>query len=139
MTPGFGNVTLLYPPSWELERSDSTSATFYSQISKTAIESGALTTPPDVTFDVLDNSSGFSIESFVNSYRNSWFTGYASVSSTTISGRPAVVLSDIDSVVPSEPTFAAFIALPTQQVLLLTGHFDAQDEFIKILQSLVIP
>lgn len=120
-TDGTLGFKLHYPPTWVLSEDSSSQQSFFSSSATDALANGDAVTPPDITFDVLDNSAGASLQQFVAGYQNGWFGRYGQLSNVNIGGHAALVADDSSDPIPRVPQLAIFIVIDTK-ILFITGH-----------------
>jgi hypothetical protein len=132
-------VGFSYPLNWTVSVLNSSTVGLFSPSSTDALRSGNVETSFDISVSVIGNSQGLSLENFVNSYQDGWFTNYAS--STAIGSRE-IIKDDSTDIAPATPVIAAFLQTglgcsPEIVVVTLTNPPNAQQraEFNAIVNS----
>ncbi|MEK7586400.1 MAG: hypothetical protein AAB453_00850 [Patescibacteria group bacterium] len=93
--------------------------------------------PPAFRIQILDNLSKQSLDDFFKTYREGWYSRYASTTSVKVDGHPAIYANDL-SVLPSlQPSPAAFISV-SNFIVYVSSLYRTESEFLPILSSLDI-
>jgi hypothetical protein len=131
---GGGLIAVKFPPQWTIV-SNLLNLVLYSPEAIGAINSGDVTTPPDITITVLENSSGLQPLAFVGSYRIGWYSVYAQKLQTVVNGHSALIVNDLSSAIPHKPEVAAFVVVGSKMIIV-TGHEDNYSYFVTIVSSI---
>jgi|ERR1051326_8300208 hypothetical protein len=124
------------PSGWIITEENQNGKNLYSPSTVTALINGDLETSPDMNILLLDNPTGLSLDDFLLTYLDGWYSFYKEKTASNINGREALILSDLSAENSHRPQFAAFIK-DDQKILLVTSDGDAQQQFNDLLSSLV--
>lgn len=128
-----GGYSFSYPADWNLSVKPTGGENLYRPESQDNLSAPSHYTPPSMATRVLHKSPDISITSFVSSWRNGWYAGYAEVTPISVGGKEAVLCNDLPSISFREPPLAAFVDMGNS-VLLLMGTTD-KETFLDILRT----
>ncbi len=124
------------PSGWLVAEENQNGKNLYSPSTVTALTNGDVETSPDMSIVLLDNPTGLSLEEFLLTYLDGWYSFYKEKTASNINGREALLLSDLSAETSHRPQLAAFIQ-DDQKILLVTSDGDTQQQFNDLLSSLV--
>ncbi len=130
-------VTIFYPPLW-VAKSAGGSLGLKSPATVAESQGAGIDIPSDMGVTLLDNPEKMSVEQFIKTFKDGWYTYYANTRTETISGHHAVVVDDLSAGIPKSPIVGALI--DNGNKILAIGLYNDKyiDDFNTLINSIKI-
>jgi len=112
-------LVVSYPPAWTIYSSSESRVSLASPARAAVLSDPTdVDTSPEISISVLPNPTHLQLAEFISAYHAGWFSHYRSSAPITVAGKPAVLFSDIGTLVGLSPVEAAFVTTDSSVILI---------------------